>query len=77
MRPIGIFSLEADLHAHAICHELKLLGVRCHFFATDAQIEDGGAVWEISKSPRSILIDYDGTDVDVSELSTIWWRRVN
>lgn len=78
MPKIGIFSLEADLHAHAILHELKSMGMDSHFFATDSQIENGGLTWSLpSEEGGAILRDYDGTNVRISDLSLIWWRRVN
>lgn len=77
MPKIGVFSLEADLHAHTILYELKGFGVETHFFATDSQIEDGGLVWQTSAANGAVLQDYEGNDVHVSDLSLIWWRRVN
>lgn len=77
MPKIGIFSLEADLHAHAILHELKCMGIDGHFFATDSQIEDGGLTWSLLHRNQTILKDYEGVEVYISDLELIWWRRVN
>jgi glutathione synthase/RimK-type ligase-like ATP-grasp enzyme len=77
---IAIFSLERDLHAHAIAHELRRrFGALCHFVATDRLFDRGGLVWDNSDngSATGRLKSYDGEWFEVDALDAIWWRRVN
>ena len=76
MDRVGLFSLESDLHVHAIARELKNRHVQCHIFATDSQIETGGISWSNTSLPP-VIRDYSGQWIDIRDLSTIWWRRVN
>jgi hypothetical protein len=78
MIKIALFSLEADLHAHAILHALKQRKhVSAHFISTDTLFECGGIRWIQGSSESAQLLAYDGAWINVSELDLIWWRRVN
>ena len=77
---IAIFSLERDLHAHAVAHELRRRhGATCHIVATDRLFDRGGLSWEIAVDglTRGRLRSYDGVWFEVSCLDAVWWRRVN
>lgn len=75
---IAIFSLETDLHAHAIGHELSgRSDVTCHVVLTDA-LHDGGALHqEVVPNSESLLRSTDGTEFSPESLDVVWWRRVN
>lgn len=78
MYTIGIFSLELDIHAYAIMDNLrKVHGIKCHFVATNATVENGGLIWRSGKGGTGKLKSYEGEWFDVEELDLIWWRRVN
>jgi hypothetical protein len=78
MKRIAIFSLESDLHAHAILHKLRRRDdVVCHFVATDALVERGGLRWRQRDRRAAQLLSYEGDWFDVAELDVVWWRRVN
>ena len=77
---IAIFSLERDLHAHAIAHELRTRHrAVCHVVATDRLYDRGGLSWEnaVNGSAQGRLRSYDGDWFDIDVLDAIWWRRVN
>lgn len=77
---IAIFSLEKDLHAHAVAHELRRRhGATCHIVATDRLFDRGGLSWEIAVDGlyRGRLRSYDGDWFEVNCLDAVWWRRVN
>lgn len=78
MLKVAIFSLEKDLHAHAILYQLKKRSnVKVYFVATDAMIEQGGLHWQSGAKGAALLCGYDGEWFSVSDLDLIWWRRVN
>lgn len=78
MVDIALFSLEKDLHAHAVAHALRQRpGVNCHLIVTDAMIDSGGLRWTNTRSGRGELRTYDGQWIEIADLDLVWWRRVN
>lgn len=78
MLKIAIFSLESDIHARAIGHNLaSRSGVEVYFFASDAFLDRGGLRWSSEDRDLRSIKSYDGKWVSVSDLDVIWWRRVN
>src|ERR1051325_4864584 len=77
MTRIAIFSLERDLHAHAVLHSLRARGIACEFVATDMLSLKGGIRWQQGKKQFSQLLSDQGQWFDISSLDVIWWRRVN
>jgi glutathione synthase/RimK-type ligase-like ATP-grasp enzyme len=78
MTNIAIFSLEADLHAHAVLHALRERGAtNVHFIASDAQVTNGGLTWLSAPASHARIRSYEGAWIDVAGLDVVWWRRVN
>lgn len=78
MKHIGVFSVEADLHAHALLHAMRgRHDAECHFIVTDALARTGGIRWSPGARGATRLRSRDGAWVDVAALDAVWWRRVN
>jgi hypothetical protein len=73
---VGIFSIGHDVHAHAVAAQVRSLGGTCHVVGTDRLAHSAGSAWWGPPVPAAVLTSLDGTPVDVSTLSVIWWRRV-
>jgi hypothetical protein len=73
-----VFSLERDLHAHAVIHELAQRDATSAFFvATDALSRSGGIRWSLGGSRRAELRSYTGEWFEIAGVDVVWWRRVN
>jgi hypothetical protein len=76
-KTIGVFSLEADLHAHSIVDRLRRSGALVAFVSTDNQFESGRLVYRPAERPSCQVRSADGTDLDIASIGALWWRRVN
>ncbi|WP_049721757.1 ATP-grasp domain-containing protein [Gilvimarinus polysaccharolyticus] len=73
---IAIFTFSEDLHGHLVAEQIAQLGHRCHLVFTDQLAFKPWLQWRGS-SPDASLVDHNNTLFNCSELTTIWWRRVN
>ena len=72
MKRIGVFSVEADLHAHALLHAMRdRHDAECHFIATDALARTGGIRWSPGAKGATRLRSRDDAWVDVASVSEL------
>lgn len=74
---VGVFSVENDLHAHAVVAEIRNLGQSAHLVATDALAARGALSWWGPPTGAATISTFDGETVDLAALDAAWWRRVN
>lgn len=72
---VAIFTIDRDVHAYAVRHELNRRGVRCSLIEVDDLCARGDLSWSPTENVPSGVRDIQGRFVDVSQLRVIWWRR--
>src|SRR5690349_6142425 len=70
-KDILIVSNAKDLHALAVRRELTRLGCRVHLVASD-ELRSHPLCYEFCREP---YLRVSGQRVNVSDISTVWWRR--
>lgn len=73
---IAIFTIDRDIHAYAVRHELRRRGVGCAIVEVDALADQGGMSWSpTNEVEASCVRDVDGNQLAIGDLDVIWWRR--
>lgn len=73
---VAIFSLSEDLHAHIVTDTLRRAGHSCHLVFTDQLATSHRLSW-FGPQCEARIQDVNGKPFNVSDLTSIWWRRVN
>lgn len=77
MKRMAVFSMEADLHAHALVHTMRARAdAECHFISTDTLALSGGMCWRQGARGETRLLSRDEQWVDLAGLDLVWWRRI-
>ena len=76
---ILILSVKDDFHAVAIQHAIKDLGYEdCHLLECDRLSTDHRINWLYDgDNICGKIIFHNGEEIDISDISLIWWRRFN
>jgi hypothetical protein len=73
MRRVGIVSLGADLHAHAVAKKLReRFGCKAHVFPIDEAHQTCLLNWD---GIDGTITNYHGDQVRIGDLDVVWWRR--
>lgn len=70
-----ILTAAGDPHASWAARGLERAKTRCHIVQSDRLATAGALSW--GTEVKSCVQDADGLTVDLSNVSTIWWRRSN